>query len=500
MSQRTYTYDLLGCPTTRNTARQGMLTNDNFVHNSRAELMEAQVNGKAYEYSYDNIGNRTAAVEDSSGVASSTVYTANELNQCTAIAENGATAFVPQFDADGNQTLIKTEPGIWSAVYNAENRPVSFTNSESTSVVECAYDSMGRRSYKKVTTDGIVTLHQRYIYRGCLQIACIDLIRSHHPCLWLITWDPSQPVATRPLAIQKDGTWYTYGWDLTKNICEIFNSNGYIATTYSYSPFGKPTFNKTVSQPVMWSSEVWDESLNLTYYNHRYYNPFDGRWTTRDRKSNQADYYVYVSNSPGYRFDFRGDFWPIVARVATVVVKTIARAAVVAGTEYLRQGIMNEIKDSESPWKDDINGGRVAAAGVAGAIGVSPRTLKAGFRIIKAYRGARKIKPRIDRGQKINTNKPLSKHLRRVKRRQDKKNLELEEYNTEINNVIIDEVKRNLVTKAIKDVGEECYDQLNKEIEQDRYWECNTAEINETIDAEVIIESEIIDKTTTPVY
>ena len=26
-----------------------------------------------------------------------------------------------------------------------------------------------------------------------------------------------QPVATRPLAIQKDGTWYTYGWDLTRD-------------------------------------------------------------------------------------------------------------------------------------------------------------------------------------------------------------------------------------------------------------------------------------------
>jgi len=26
---------------------------------------------------------------------------------------------------------------------------------------------------------------------------------------------PTQPVATRPLAIRKDGTWYAYSWDLT---------------------------------------------------------------------------------------------------------------------------------------------------------------------------------------------------------------------------------------------------------------------------------------------
>ena len=103
-----------------------------------------------------------------------------------------------------------------------------------------------------VTVDGNVTLHQRYIYRGFLQIACIDLTRSHHPALWYITrespqWlgggldkprsefapqgragngvpasQPTQPVATRPLAIQKDGTWYICGWDLTKNICEVY--------------------------------------------------------------------------------------------------------------------------------------------------------------------------------------------------------------------------------------------------------------------------------------
>ena len=30
----------------------------------------------------------------------------------------------PQYDADGNQTLIQTSTGIWSVTYNAENRHV----------------------------------------------------------------------------------------------------------------------------------------------------------------------------------------------------------------------------------------------------------------------------------------------------------------------------------------------------------------------------------------
>ncbi len=140
---------------------------------------------------------------------------------------------------------------------------------------------MGRRAYKKVTVNGALTLHQRYLYRGYLQIACIDLTRTAHPCLWLITWDPTQPIATRPLAIQKDGTWYTYGLDLTKNVCEVFGTTGYIGTAYTYSPYGEVTVSGNVEQPIKWSSEYSDEETGLTYYNWRYYDPLL-TWIRRD--------------------------------------------------------------------------------------------------------------------------------------------------------------------------------------------------------------------------
>ncbi len=305
VAERTYTYDTLGRPTARHTARQGRVVIDTFAHNSRSELVDAQVNGKDYEYAYDNIGNREFALED--GKAS--MYEANELNQYTAIAENGAAAFVPMFDADGNQTLIKTETGIWSTVYNAENRPVSFSNSESNTVVECAYDSQGRRAYKKVTVNGSVTLHQRYIYRGYLQIAALDLTRTAHPALWYITWDPTQPIATRPLAIQKNGTWYTYGLDLTKNVCEVFGSSGYIGTAYTYTPFGEVTATGNVDQPIQWSSEMYDDEIKLVYYNYRHYIPFDGRWIGRDKVEEDINKHLfkYINNSPAYLNDFIGN-------------------------------------------------------------------------------------------------------------------------------------------------------------------------------------------------
>ena len=304
--QRTYTYDIFGRPTARNTARQGAIVNDTFTHNNRSELVGAQVNGKDYEYVYDNIGNRQSSMEDNTAV----LYDTNELNQYASVSENGAAAFEAQFDADGNQSLIRTSTGIWNTVYNAENRPVSFTNSESNMVVECAYDSMGRRTYKKVLVNDAVTLHHRYIYRGYMMIACIDLLRSHRPVLWFITWDPSQPITSRPLAIQKDGTWYTYGWDLTKNICEIFNKNGYIGTQYTYTPFGITTTSGSVVQPVQHSSEVFDEEIGLTVFPLRYYNSLAARWISRDPALENGGYnlYRYVDNSPIVDTDFLGMF------------------------------------------------------------------------------------------------------------------------------------------------------------------------------------------------
>ena len=307
VTQREYTYDVLRRPTARTTSRQGNVVNDSFVHNTRSELASAQVNGETYGYDYDNVGNRRMSME----AGDYAFYEANALNQYTDItgAEDETDfSFTPIFDADGNQTVIKTETGIWAAVYNAENRPVSFTNEATGTVVTCAYDSMGRRSFKQVTVNGTVTLHQRYLYRGYLQIACIDLTRSHHPGLWLITWDPTEPIATRPLAIQKDGTWYTYGLDLAKNVCEVFGSTGYIATTYAYTPYGSVTATGSVTQPILWSSENYDQETSLSYYNYRYFNNVAAKWLSRDLLNEEFsnNLYNYCNNYTIINVDLMG--------------------------------------------------------------------------------------------------------------------------------------------------------------------------------------------------
>ncbi|MFR9547030.1 MAG: RHS repeat-associated core domain-containing protein, partial [Rikenellaceae bacterium] len=271
--ERGYTYDKLGRPITRRIARKGTVRNDRFSYDTKSQLTAATMGSDDYAYDYDNIGNRKTAQE----IADEVTYDANELNQYTAISD-----FTPEFDLDGNQTKLQTATGIWNITYNAANRPTTFTSEDGNTVIECAYDYMGRRVTKKVTVDGSVTLNQRYIYRGYLQIAALDLTRTALSTLHLITWNPAEQTATRPLALQISGTWFTYGLDLSKNVTELFTTAGGVETCYTYSPFGAVTDDGDTTSPIQWSSEVYDEELGLVYYNYRSYNPSDGRWINRD--------------------------------------------------------------------------------------------------------------------------------------------------------------------------------------------------------------------------
>ena len=79
--------------------------------------------------------------------------------------------------------------------------------------------------------------------------------------------------------------------------------------TYAYSPYGLVSIEGDTSyQPLQWSSEVYDAELGLVYYNYRYYNPLDGRWTRRDPVIFPSSFnlYSFCSFSPTFIIDREG--------------------------------------------------------------------------------------------------------------------------------------------------------------------------------------------------
>ena len=148
---------------------------------------------------------------------------------------------------------------------------------------------------------------------------------------------PTQSVATRPLAIRKDGTWYAYGWDLTKNICEVFGQHGYLRTAYTYSPYGEVTADGDVTQPIQWSSEYNDTETALVYYNYRHYNPLDGRWIGRDMlgESDWLNVYGFVKNGSSMYFDQNGNGIPaVIGLVAVLALYSCAVYASMKAIDY----------------------------------------------------------------------------------------------------------------------------------------------------------------------
>ena len=136
---------------------------------------------------------------------------------------------MPQYDDDGNQTLIKTETGIWSVSYNAENRPIRWQSGDT--VITMAFDRMGRRIEMRTVKDGEETL-QRFVYDNYL---CIQQLRGTNNALFhSYVWDPTEPIATRPLIfIPSGGEVAYYFHDGNKNVSDLVPTSG-ISVHYDY--------------------------------------------------------------------------------------------------------------------------------------------------------------------------------------------------------------------------------------------------------------------------
>ena len=299
----------------------------------------------ANEYAYDPIGNR----QTSSDLGTARTYIANSLNQYTGLSD-GVDTFAPQFDDDGQQksakpkpkaqgdrdfeatpqewseerysatqrqlyqTLIQTKTGVWSVTYNGENRPIMWECGNTN--ITMSFDRMGRRVSYTETVGVTTNAHRTFVYDNYLQIANSELTVSNSQ---LFVWDPTEPVATRPLVWIHNADTYSYTHDGNKNVSEVVDANGAVTAHYEYAPFGDVTVtvgSLASANRFRFSSEYADDALALVRYADRHYGPLSGRWTGRDRawKLSGSALYAFCLNNPENYFDVAGKMpmrWPI---------------------------------------------------------------------------------------------------------------------------------------------------------------------------------------------
>ena len=77
-----------------------------------------------------------------------------------------------------------------------KNRPVRWEQDDT--VVTMDFDRMGRRVFYKEEVNGAVTKHHRFVYDNYLCVQKVDALNNNAQ-INLFVWNPTEPVATRPL-------------------------------------------------------------------------------------------------------------------------------------------------------------------------------------------------------------------------------------------------------------------------------------------------------------
>ena len=346
ISQYDYAHDALGRRTSAAKSGTMMAASENLAYgyNARSELVSAVSDVDAnynYAYAFDHIGNR--ATEAVAGTENA--YATNSLNQYLSVTPAESPAFNPSYDADGNVTSVQTSTGTWNVEYNAENRPVRWTNAATGTVITMSFDSQGRRTEYKSVTNGAQNTWLRFLYDGYL---CVQVLYSNEPynVFKEFVWDPTEPVATRPLVFRyaPNSLNLFYAFDGNKNVSDVFyrmNSNG-IGAHYDYAPFGTTTrthcdssasFDIVALNPFRFSSEYYDSELDLVYYNFRHYSPSLGRFLSRDPIQEQGglNLYAFVGNNGVCYFDLLGNAAPAVLLPLGITISAAEAAAAVMG-------------------------------------------------------------------------------------------------------------------------------------------------------------------------
>ena len=184
ISKYDYVNDALGRRTDRTdsgTAFGQTPVANEFDYDIRSQVVGATMGADQYAYAYDPIGNRLTSTKNQA----TTTYTANPLNQYTAISGQRD----PTYDDDGNMM----SQGGWTYQWDAENRLIDAVETPvqtGTKKLTFAYDHMHRRYSKKVYVYTPASQYELqssivFVYNLCNMILTRGTGNLSHSCLML---------------------------------------------------------------------------------------------------------------------------------------------------------------------------------------------------------------------------------------------------------------------------------------------------------------------------
>lgn len=219
-------------------------------------------------YNYDLVHNRQSVQVN----ATTTNYTANNLNQYTAL--NGGVNATLSYDANGNILA----DGMHTYDYDYENR---LTSVDAGATGKYIYDALGRRIAKVVGTDST------YFFYAQLRVIEERSSANAGATATYVFGTGLDEV----LSMQRNGQTYYYHTNALGSVTQVTNAMGIIVEQYEYDAYGQVAFfdgaylplsASAIGNPYLFTGQRYDAESGLYFYKSRYYSPVLGRFLQRD--------------------------------------------------------------------------------------------------------------------------------------------------------------------------------------------------------------------------
>jgi RHS repeat-associated protein len=291
-------------------------------------------------YQYDTIGNRQKSA-DSLTLPVANNYSANLLNQYSAINNQQSSVINPSYDFDGNATAypMPAAPTTNSTLaWDAENRLISST--VGTVITTYQYDAKSRRIAKVAGTSATTSTATLYLYDAWNCLAEYERGTGVSPVLTLkktrlwgtdLSGTPQGAggvggLLSESLISNPQSPIYYPTYDGNGNISEYLTATGTTAAHFEYDPFGNTVVNTDTANlfTYRFSTKPRDQEIGVYYYGYRYYDPSTGRWLSRDpiQEKGGVNLYGFLQNNGVSTYDLLGLFvisgYPYIPPVTSV--------------------------------------------------------------------------------------------------------------------------------------------------------------------------------------
>jgi RHS repeat-associated protein len=242
-------------------------------------------------------------------------YSVNNIGQRSAVSQTG-TAF------------SSARSIAWG--YDPLGQVIAADSSINTADRTYQYDAQSRRIAKTTGTNKSVFLYNAWNCIADYSLSSNQYILSHTR-LWGTDLSGSMQGAggVGGLLLITDHsaliTSHYPTYDGNGNVSEYLTATGSVAAHFEYDPFGNTVVNTDTAGQFAYkfSTKPVDPETGLYYYGYRYYDPFTGRWPSRDpiEEDGGINLYAMVCNDPVNRWDYLGLIDPSL----TLTYKTISQ-------------------------------------------------------------------------------------------------------------------------------------------------------------------------------